>query len=126
MFLTITGFSVRMFLIRTENPVGARSAQDRLSDATVFMTPYMGPIPIVVYEVTSGFGFVGLNIVRFTSIFARGTRSAVRGHPGDSLVPNFPAKFDWLMDLSAVFVLMRECTPELAHHRTRYESQYGN
>jgi hypothetical protein len=29
LFLTVTGFSVRMPFIRTENPVGARSAQVR-------------------------------------------------------------------------------------------------
>src|ERR1017187_3505173 len=37
--LTVTAFSVRMFLIRTENAVGARSAQVRSSHATVFETP---------------------------------------------------------------------------------------
>jgi hypothetical protein len=39
--LTITAFSVRMFLIRTENAVRARSAQVRSWHATTFKAPYV-------------------------------------------------------------------------------------
>jgi hypothetical protein len=40
LFLSITAFSVRMVFIRTENAVGARSAQVGWWDATAFETPY--------------------------------------------------------------------------------------
>jgi len=43
LFLTLPEFSERMLLIRTENPVGARSAQIRPWHATVCKTPYMVP-----------------------------------------------------------------------------------
>jgi hypothetical protein len=39
--LTLPEFSVRMLFIRTENAVGARSAQVRSWHATVFKTPYV-------------------------------------------------------------------------------------
>jgi hypothetical protein len=43
LLLTVTAFSVRMLLIRTENAVGARSAQLRSRHATALMTRYISP-----------------------------------------------------------------------------------
>jgi hypothetical protein len=40
LLLSITAFSGRMFFIRPENAVGARSAQVLSSQATVVKTPY--------------------------------------------------------------------------------------
>ena len=44
-----------MFFIRTENPVGARSAQNRLSDATEFRTPYIVPAELAITAAMAAF-----------------------------------------------------------------------